>query len=77
MRFEKSTTWLPEHTVWRVMGDSSLPWGPFCYSKRDAAWQWFKQVWMILLVRWLLRIALIIVVVLVILYLDRRVAWSR
>lgn len=54
MKLERSDTWTEGRPVWRVTfgkvskwqniwPDLLAPiWGPFCYTRRDAVWQWFK-----------------------------------
>jgi hypothetical protein len=43
MRLEKSLTWNPGRTAWRVVCKRLL-WGPYCYSRLDAFWQWCKAL---------------------------------
>lgn len=43
MKLEKSTTFDPPRVAWRVTCNGRLSWGPFCFSRTDAIWQWIKN----------------------------------
>ena len=42
MKLEYSTTWNTERPAWRVVS-RAFHWGPWCYSRRDAWWEWLKS----------------------------------
>lgn len=42
MKMERSDTWAGNgQPVWRIQAKHH--WGPWCYSRRDAIWQWIKN----------------------------------